>query len=97
VVAPLLTVVLSPLAGRIGSHSVIFNLFVSKLVPATLLGAFLFGSGFAITHAAPFAVLMLALFSCLSRCVTQATFSFFNMSVADLIDEDFIKVRERSV
>jgi Na+/melibiose symporter-like transporter len=95
VVAPLLTVFLSPLAGRIGSHSVIFNLFVSKVVPAALLGVFLFGSDFTLSYRAPFYVMLIGLFGCLSRCVTQATFSFFNMSVADLIDEDFITYRRR--
>lgn len=94
-VAPLLTVFLSPLAGKIGSHSVIFNLFVSKVVPAALLAVFLFGSDFTLSYRAPFYVMLIALFGCLSRCVTQATFSFFNMSVADLIDEDFIAYRRR--
>ena len=85
-----MTVMLSPLAGDWGSHDVVSLMFWAKLAPAVLLSLVLMGSQFQLLASQ---ATYLALFFCLSRCLTQATFSFFNMSVSDLIDEDMHKVR----
>jgi hypothetical protein len=96
--SPLLTAALSPLAGHRGSYDAIYLLFVSKLGLASLaaaVGWFFMGSSASDggSNSVEMTMTMMALFVCASRTLTATTFSFFNMSVSDIIDEDYHKVK----
>lgn len=86
IASPLLTVLLSPWAGARGSYDTILYLFVFKLAISAALLAF-----FALKQF-EWNLIWLAVFVTVCRTLTQTTFSFFNMSVSDIIDEDYHKV-----
>eukprot|EP01006_Ploeotia_vitrea_P042105 TRINITY_DN66604_c6_g1_i1.p1 TRINITY_DN66604_c6_g1~~TRINITY_DN66604_c6_g1_i1.p1 ORF type:complete len:591 (-),score=293.82 TRINITY_DN66604_c6_g1_i1:49-1821(-) len=82
VLSPLLSILLSPHVIRFGSYRVIKIMFVVKLVLACLTYAM--GQ----QH-----LLFVAFFLLANRVLTSSTFNFFNLSVSDLVDEDFVHRR----
>ncbi len=86
-VAPLITAVFSPLAGSRGSHEIVGWLFMIKIGSGLVVA----GAFFYYSHTVP--ALMLAVWMFWSRTLTGATFAFFNISVSDVIDEDYVQVR----
>jgi hypothetical protein len=83
-VAPIVTVLCSPLAGIRGSYDIVLYLFVLKFVLGCIV------AGLFVANGSTLSAIVLGLWMFISRTLTAATFTFFNMSVSDVIDEDCV-------